>query len=201
MIEFRPVKMPSDLAGVSNGKLGPTHLKTVFFPGYGYSSLHPLALRAWNMMVLALWAATKVTMSVTPGGAYRSFEAQYTLFFQRYDKVYIPGRNVLTNKRTYQGTTYYLKRGMMPAAAPGNSNHGWGLAEDAAIWNAGRFTGITTDPKVWNWLVDNALSFGFSWTGARPGTPGWEPHHLQYFCGDVLPKRVTDAEKYLGIAA
>ena len=204
MIEFPPVEMPSDLAGVPNGRLGPCNLTTVFFVGVGHLSMHPLAARAWNAMTAICKAETKADLSTT--GTYRSFDAQLQLFNQRYTPTYLPLRNVLTNQRTYQGKTWYLRRGCAPAATPGTSNHGWGIAIDTAIaaptydptakaWVT-KIVGITADPKVWQWVQANAMSFGFGWEGARPGMPGWEPWHLRYWAGDRIPKRVLDVEAW-----
>ena len=92
MIEFPPVEMPSDLAGVANGRLGPCNLTTVFFVGVGHLSMHPLAARAWNAMTAICKAETKADLSTT--GTYRSFDAQLQLFNQRYTPTYLPLRNV-----------------------------------------------------------------------------------------------------------
>lgn len=204
MIEFPPVEMPRDLTGVANGHLGPCNLTTVFFPAVGHLSLHPLAARAWHAMTAVCKAETSVDLTTT--GTYRSYDAQLQLFLQRYTDSFIPLRNVVTNQRTWQGKTWWLRRGMAPAAVPGTSNHGWAIANDIAIaakvydaasksWKQ-KVIGITADAKIWNWVQANAMSFGFGWEGARPGQPGWEPWHLRYWAGDRVPQRVLDVEAW-----
>lgn len=208
MIEFPPVEMPADLTGEKNGRLGPCHLQSVWFEGVGHLSLHPLAARAWNAMAVVCFAETKAQLSTT--GTYRTFDRQQQLFLDRYTPSYLPVRNVLTSQRIYDGKRWYLRRGMLPAAVPGTSNHGWALANDIAICKSiydplakawvKKIIGITADAKAWQWVQDNAMSFGFGWEGARPGMPGWEPWHLRYWAGDRVPQRVKDVEAYLAAA-
>lgn len=198
-IEFLPVVLPSSTGPLVNGKLTPCQLTSVFFPGVGHLSLHPITARAWNAMAIAVHAELKKTLSTT--GTYRPYDAQVQVFQQRYTSTYVPGRNVLTNKRVWNGKTFYLRRGMSPVAVPGTSNHGYGIAIDTAWWvGAGKpVTNITSDAAGWQWMQDNAVAFGFSWEGAHPGQPGWEPWHLRYVLGDKVSPRVTSVEKKLGI--
>jgi LAS superfamily LD-carboxypeptidase LdcB len=218
MIAYVPVTMPADLKGQANGKLGPCSLESVYFPAVGHLSLHPHAARSWNLMAGICFAETGVKLSTT--GTYRTYEQQLRLFQARYTDSYLPIRNVTTSQRTWQGKTWYLRRGNAPAAAPGTSNHGWALAIDTAIaktsWDAAaqknvtKIVGITSDLKAWNWLVANAVAYGWSWEGTKvapdwkPGQPaaaGWEPWHLRYVAGDVTPKRILDVEAWLAAAA
>ena len=128
----------------------------------------------------------------------------------RYTPSYLPVRNVLTSQRIYDGKRWYLRRGMSPAAVPGTSNHGWALANDIALCKSiydplakawvKKIIAITADAKAWQWVQDNAMSFGFGWEGARPGMPGWEPWHIRYWAGDRVPQRVKDVEAYLAAA-
>ena len=106
-----------------------------------------------------------------------------------------------TSTRTWQGKKWYLRRRMAPVAVPGTSNHGWGLANDVAIYSGGAVVGITSIAKVWQWVQDNAESFGLSWEGARPGQPGWEPWHLRYTEGDKVPSRIRDMKAWFAAAA
>jgi LAS superfamily LD-carboxypeptidase LdcB len=202
MIEFIPVTMPADLTGQSNGKLGPCHTKAVYFPGLGYAGLHALAARAWEVMAVICLAETGVKLTTTGGGAYRSYEQQLSAFQTRMTLNFDPNVNrdpAITRK--WNGQTWYLRKGYAPVAAPGTSNHGWGLAIDSAIFKDGRILGITSDPKVWKWLQDNAVSFGFSWEGAKPGQPGWEPWHIRYVAGDKTPQRILDIEAWFAAAS
>ena len=202
MIEFIPVTMPADLNGQANGKLGPCHTKAVYFPGLGYAGLHTLAARAWELLAIMCHAETGVKLTTTGGGAYRSYDQQLSAFQTRMTLNFDPNVNrdpAIT--RTWNGQTWYLRKGYAPVAAPGTSNHGWGLAIDSAIFKDGRILGITSDARVWKWLQDNAVSFGFSWEGARPGQPGWEPWHIRYVAGDKIPQRILDIEAWLAAAS
>lgn len=198
-IVFKPVKMPGNLAGQSNGKLGPCHLRPVFFPGVGNRDLHPLAADAFECMAVACLADTK--QKLTTVGAYRSYARQEAVFLERYTPTYNPLINVTTSKRTWNGKTWYLRRKMAPVAVPGTSNHGWGIANDVAIYSGGKIIGITAIASVWSWVQANAESFGLSWEGARPGQPGWEPWHLRYVAGDAVPQRIQDMKAWFAAAA
>jgi hypothetical protein len=218
MIEFKPVSMPASLTGQSNGKLTPSNLTPVLFRGVGHLSFHPVAARSWNLMSALCTADTKSTMSTT--GTYRTYDQQLQLFLARYTDSYLPVRNVSTSKRTWQGKVWYLRRGYAPCATPGTSNHGWALAIDTAIArstydpvakvNVTKIIPITADLPVWRWLVNNAVSFGWSWEGVRvpgnwmPGDPapaGFEPWHLRYVAGDVVPQRILDIEAWFAAQA
>ncbi|MFE5290816.1 M15 family metallopeptidase [Isoptericola sp. NPDC056618] len=62
------------------------------------------------------------------------------------------------------------------AAAPGTSNHGWGLAVDICP--------ETYSGSRWNWLAANAPAYGWDnpdW--ARPGGSKYEPWHWEYTAG------------------
>jgi len=62
------------------------------------------------------------------------------------------------------------------AAAPGTSNHGWGLAVDICP--------DTYSGSRWDWLAANAPAFGWDnpdW--ARPGGSKYEPWHWEYSAG------------------
>lgn len=205
-IVFLPVKLPSSAKGgpLQNGKLTPCDLEAVWFPGVGHLSLHKHTARAFKMMQVVCYGDLKLHMSGT--GAYRSYESQVALFLQRYTDTYLPLRNVTTSTRTYQGKTWYLRRGMAPAASPGTSNHGYGIAIDLGWWTGvnapglSDIAGITSKANGWKWLQDNAESFGFSWEGAKPGQAGWEPWHLRHVVGNDVTQRVKDVERFLGIA-
>ncbi|MEU2198648.1 M15 family metallopeptidase [Isoptericola sp. NPDC019482] len=62
------------------------------------------------------------------------------------------------------------------AAAPGTSNHGWGLAVDICP--------ETYSGSRWDWLAANAPAYGWDnpdW--ARPGGSKYEPWHWEYTAG------------------
>ncbi len=104
---------------------------------------------------------------------YRSLEMQEYGFFQRYtDK---PNKRLLKQKpKIYKGKAWYLRKGNAPLAVPGTSNHNLGIAIDIA----------NASGKRLDWLLKNALDFGFSWELQS------EPWHLRYTAGDNTPERV-----------
>ena len=177
-----PIIMPSDLAGVPNGKLPAKLLQNIQAPK---GQLHALAATAWNAMQLAAYFDGIELKHV---GAYRPLSEQMALFMNRY--ALSPTGRTPQVTRTYQGKTWYLKKGMAPAGAPGTSNHGVGLAIDVASVTSG---------KRLNWLLgdgfmtSNALKYGFTWEVADPKNPNFEAWHIRYVCGDKLPQAVLDA--------
>jgi LAS superfamily LD-carboxypeptidase LdcB len=62
----------------------------------------------------------------------------------------------------------------IPAAEPGNSNHGFGLAVDLANSDGGRINPIST-PKEWKWIQDNKAKYGFENINTTT-----ESHHYNY---------------------
>lgn len=174
-----PIVMPSNLAGFVNGKLPSALLRDVRAPK---GQLHPLAATAWNALQLAAYFGGVELKHV---GAYRSFDAQVSLFRERYSVS--PTGRVPQVTRTYQGQVMYLRKGVAPAGTPGTSNHGWGLAIDVDSCSGKRLAWLLGD----GFATSNALKFGFSWE-VKNG-PNAEAWHLRYVCGDRLPQAVMDA--------
>lgn len=203
-IEFPPLTLPKDLTGIPNGSVPKTLLSQVQMPNASFQ-MHHTAARSWHAMSVVCYAATKQWLAAS--GVGRTFQVQHDEFFRRYTPTYLPGRNVLTSQRTYQGKRYYLRRGMFPCATPGTSNHGWWVAVDLGVFRGPAQTlgYITSHPALFQWLTTNCISFGWGWEGAKvppnwkPGDPapaGWEPHHIRYVAGDAIPQRVLDVEAY-----
>lgn len=176
-----PVQKPADLAGQSNGKLDTSLMTKV----NKWGSLHHLAADAW----FALADAAKqhdMHLTFTFGGMYRSYNSQRDLFLRRYRKGYSPASR---SNKFWDGSWWHLWTGAI-AAVPGTSNHGWGLAIDAAYDNDlsdGVFPDDATYIKshpAWPWLVENAHKYGFSWELQS------EPWHIRYVTGDRIPDRV-----------
>lgn len=164
-----PVKLPSDLKGIEPGKLSESLLK----PATGGGKLHHLAAAAWNAMVAKAKVDGLELKPTSSGDTYRSYDAQKAGFLQRYQLNPIPGAST----KTFEGKTWYLKKGMAMLATPGKSQHNLGLAVD--VHSAG-------EPKRLNWLIANVKDFGFSWEVVPS-----EPWHLRYVCGDTLPPAVA----------
>ena len=174
-----PIIMPTDLAGAKNGELAASVLRKIKAPN---GQLHRLAATAWNAMQLAAYFDGIELKHV---GAYRPFDQQIKLFRERYTGA--PTGRTPQVTRTYQGATWYLKKGMAPAGTPGTSNHGWGLAIDVANASGKRLDWLLGD----GFSTSNALKFGFSWE-VKDGANA-EAWHIRYVCGDKLPQAVLDA--------
>jgi hypothetical protein len=176
-----PVTMPGDLAGQTNGKLNDNLLS----PVDGGGKLHHLAARAWRALVANVAAETGMPMTYTHGGTYRSYAAQETLFRSRYDPAGTGG-----GCKTWNGVRWCKKSAnLATAAVPGTSNHGWGLAIDSAHGTSpSGATSVTSHHAGWDWILDNAERFGFSWELQS------EPWHIRYVTGDMVPVAVLAFE-------
>lgn len=209
-VELRPVSLPSDLAGIKPGSLGPCQLRPIHFPGVGSRDLHHLAADAWEAM--ALICKVETGYHLTTVGAYRSAAECLSLFYERMTPTWLAIRNAYpkVTRTGPDGKTWYLRRGMALVAGFTNgvpdSNHARGLANDNAIFTNAydsklgvwrwQVVGITSVPAVWDWMKANAISFGFSWEGAVEGQRGFEPWHTRYFAGDAIPQRVLDIQAF-----
>jgi len=152
------IKMPKDLTGHKNGQLPDELLAPV--PG---GKLHKSAVRSYKHMLNAAKAAGIELKPTSSVDTYRPYSIQYNAFMQRYSPKPTDDTRGIT--RTFEGATWYLKKGMAPCAAPDptgvkGSNHGWGLAV-----NANRF----------GWYIG---------TG-DPSKPGFESWHWEYVLGNV----------------
>jgi len=192
MLPVTAVKKPADLANQQNGKLTPCVLAPVMFAGVGHSSLHPLAARAWDALVIACHNETGVSLTATStADAYRSYVSQESLFRRRYRDSYNP-LTCSTDFKLWNGVKWWKLRNVAMAAVPGTSNHGWGLAVDSAIWSgSGAPKDITSNRVSWPWMLSHAIEFGWSWEVQS------EPWHIRYTAGDDVPKRVLEIEKAL----
>ena len=160
-----PVKeviLPKDLKDAENGKLDPKLLKAI----KPFGKLHHLAANAWEAMRVA---AEKEGITFAHVGDYRPYEAQLSMFKDRYVKGDSGDPRKITRK--FNNEVWMLKKGMAPAGSPGTSNHGWGLAIDIALKVDGKTVSIMEDPdgkgkgvkSGLDWLFTNADEYGFSW--------------------------------------
>ena len=163
-----PVTLPTDLKGIEPGKL-PAHLLR---PVAGGGKLHWIAACAWMAMVEKAKAAGVELKPTSAGDTYREYELQKKGFLQRYQLEPIPGQST----KTFEGKTWYLKKGMAMLATPGKSQHNLGLAVDVHS---------ASEPKRIQWLIDNVKEFGFSWEVVPS-----EPWHIRYVCGNNIPPAV-----------
>lgn len=96
-------------------------------------------------------------------------------------------RDLPTQERYYD----LYRRGIgNPAAIPGTSSHGQGLAVDINSWVYGNGSNTTRH----QWLVNNAPRFGWSWE--LVGKPSGEPWHFNYVGGwaDWASDNITPLE-------
>ena len=163
-----PVVLPKDLKGIEPGKLPANLLKAV--PGGG--KMHWIAAAAWTAMVEKAKAAGVELKPTSSGDTYRTYESQKSGFLTRYTLEPVAG----TSTKTFEGKTWYLKKGMAMLATPGKSQHNLGLAVDVHS---------ASEPKRLNWLIANVKEFGFSWEVVPS-----EPWHLRYVAGDNIPASV-----------
>ena len=176
-----PIIMPADLKDQKNGQLKPALLRDIKAPK---GKLHHFAATAWNCMQLAAYFDGIELKHV---GAYRPLSEQMALFMNRYSTEKTPRKPQVT--RTYQGKTWYLKKGMAPAGVPSTSNHGWGLAIDINLASGKELKWLLGD----GFMTSNALKYGFSWeVKSGPNAEAW---HIRYVCGDTLPQAVLEAIK------
>ena len=164
-----PVKLPADLKNIEPGKLPANLLKAV--PGGG--KMHWIAACAWMAMCEKAKAEGVELKPTSSGDTYRDYETQKKGFLTRY-QLEDTGTG---STKTFEGKTWYLKKGMAMLATPGKSQHNLGLAVDIA--NA-------SEPKRLNWLVANVKDFGFSWEVVPS-----EPWHIRYVNGDTPPAAVS----------
>ena len=163
-----PVVLPKDLKGIEPGKLPANLLR----PVAGGGKMHWIAACAWTAMVEKAKAEGVELKPTSAGDTYRSYDSQKAGFLQRYQLEAIPGQST----KTFEGKTWYLKKGMAMLATPGKSQHNLGLAVDVHS---------ASEPKRLNWLVANVKEFGFSWEVVPS-----EPWHLRYVSGDNAPASV-----------
>ena len=186
MLTILPVTMPRSLEGIQNGRLSPELLEQVGDRGF----LHPNTARCWR--ALCAEGATKgYSLTYTFGGCYRSYEQQRALFISRYQVTPIEGRPW----KMWEGVRWYQRPNTAMAAVPGTSNHGLGLAVDAALDNdlsdgVGPGDATSIGPAL-PWFREAALRYGFSFEAQS------EPWHIRLVVGDVVPSAVLAYEQSL----
>jgi hypothetical protein len=174
-----PVVLPKDLKGIEPGKLPANLLRAV--PGGG--KMHWIAACAWTAMVEKAKAEGVELKPTSSGDTYRTYESQKSGFLTRYTLDKVDG----TSTKTFEGKTWYLKKGMAMLATPGKSQHNLGLAVDVHS---------ASEPKRLNWLIANVKEFGFSWEVVPS-----EPWHLRYVSGDNAPPTVEAWMEAHGVTA
>lgn len=205
-----PVTQPESIAKVATANIIPSvHGVRKFFPGVGYSWLHPAAARSWDALTAACLAETGVRLTaVSTADVYRSYAVQVAAFRARYVPKWTLAacglKNKVENRRTWDGITYYLLKGQIPCAVPGKGWHPRLLAVDVAVYDPNYIDGnkweggaraVRGNALAWEWLKKNVISFGWSWEIPSEGV---DDPHLHYWAGDKIQKRVLDVEAWFG---
>ena len=160
------MKVTPQLKAWGNGRLPESELYEIV----GGGRLYGPAAFWWNVMAEEA-RKQKIDLRAVSTG-YRSYGRQEALFLQRYSQK--PTGRIPKVTRKWNGTTWYLKRGMSPCATPGTSPHGWGLAQD-----------IEVPARTYRWMCKNAPFYGFYLQGksklpnGKPN-PEFEAWHWQF---------------------
>lgn len=166
-------------------------------PVWFTSFMTPAMARTWRAFILACWAETGQTLApVSRGDVFRSYQAQYALFMQRYEQVSLAVYLVTgtSRRKRWDGRWWRLRPGMAMAATPGSSNHGNGLAIDAGWIVDGNVVSITSNVWAHAWVKANAASFFLHFPVKS------EAWHAEKFNGDAVSDRVQGIELFLGLA-
>lgn len=181
--QLRPiVAMPELTRRYGNG-LAPASELVLVFPRLGrFGFLAPAAARAWDAME---WAAKAAGHRLYATGASRSYSDQVVLFLQRYEdpvRIWRPGR------KEYDGRWWKLRPKAATAATPGESNHGWYIAVDAACVNDTGAT-IPLTAGALAWLEEHASVYGWGW---ELKSEAW---HIRHLYGDDVTPAVVEHER------
>ncbi len=190
------LQYPTDYDRSRNGQLHDSEMTMVDFPRWGPLPMHHLAARAWAAFAHDCELATGVVLTCTsPADVYRDLPTQIAALNQR--AVVVDYATYVAadpkRRRAWAGKWWVFKPGVAGVATPGNSDHGWGGAVDAAVY-VPPILFIKRKPaalflsKAWSWCLAHAAEYGFSWASQA------EPWHLQYFAGDQLPAVVLRFE-------
>lgn len=167
---------PADLSGVSNGRL-PNHLLVAVDMSGRPARCHPQVARALRALIHDCREATGADL--TNVGHYRSFDAQVALLQARYVRA-------SSGTRFWDGS-WWRRVTDAPVATPGTSDHGWGLAIDAAVRDprSGQAVGVYRS-AAWAWLREHLTQYGLCWAWADEGDEPWHWHLFEIGAPAVL---------------
>jgi hypothetical protein len=146
----------------TNGNVPASLLAPLDGENYGDAVLRRDAAESWNRARAEVKAKTGIVLTVR--GWNRTLAEQERFFFERY----APTPSGGTDIRWYKGVRYSRVRGA-PAAIPGQSNHGWGLAVDVDDFGAYGTSGnarsrlATPILEKHGWTDDEGSSIGEPW--------------------------------------
>lgn len=130
-------------------------------------------------------------------GRYRTYERQVALFYERYTTDITKAKTPYVT-RSWEGRTWYLKKGMAMAATPGTSNHGYGLADDVAedpdSDDSTPVLGI--DSATLGWMRDVAPLHGW---GLDTRVEPWHWHWYMPDNPNTLTQRTVDVLAGAGV--
>lgn len=166
--ECQPLFVPEGLSVSDNGRLPDECLQEVA-PA---CRLYRDVAQSWLQLTEAAVRDGVVIRLMNRRSAYRSLRTQMRIFHERYD-VAEPGN---TGALCWAGQFWVQRPGMRPAAIPGTSPYGLGLAVSVA--------GVRQGSSEWQWLVRHAARFGWSWE--RKDSP-WHLIHTGRPVQDMEP--------------
>ena len=188
---------PAALSKVSNGQLPADWLRAP--DGSTRDDFKAFVPVSYAIQAMHLAAADDgITLRTT--GRYRPLARQQALFAERYKSG--SANNVGCGSKVYQGKTWYLQRSvkggcLAMAAAPGTSNHGWGIADDFSEWDEGDPSfGSSLDQVDLQWLADNARDFFFA---LDVRSEAWHWHWYNPANPNTLSQRTVDVLTANGI--
>lgn len=164
---IKPYLIPEDLSINDNGSLDSSKLVLIDEESNVY--LYRDAALAWKAIREAVYNQLEglELKPVSSLSGYRTLEQQERFFLDRYSKI-----NSAENVVGYQGSLWKRKKGA-PAAVPGTSAHGLGIAID--------IKGLKNNTPLMDWMLRFSAAYGWSWELQS------EPWHMVY-CGVEKPK-------------
>jgi hypothetical protein len=149
----------------TNGNVPKVLLAPLDGQNYGNAELRRDAAESWNRARAEVKAKTGIVLTVR--GWNRTLAEQERFFFERYSRQ-AAGNGPFGDVRWYKGVRYVRTTGA-PAAIPGTSNHGWGLAVDIDDFGAYRTKGNARSRlaspilEKHGWTDDEGSSIGEPW--------------------------------------
>lgn len=175
----------------TNGNVPASLLAPLDGENYGKAELRRDAAEAWNRARAEVKAKTGIVLTVR--GWNRTLAEQERFFFERYAPTPSGGIDV----RWYKGVRYSRVRGA-PAAIPGTSNHGWGLAVDVDDFGAYGTSGNARSAKATpilekhGWTDNEGSSIGEPWH--RVYNPAKDTHPPTVQEDDMTPAQATQLD-------
>lgn len=178
----------------TNGNVPASILAPLDGENYGDATLRRDAAESWNRARADVKARTGIVLTVR--GWNRTLAEQERFFFERYSRQ-ATGDGPFGDVRWYKGARYVRVTGA-PAAIPGTSNHGWGLAVDIDDFGAYRTTGNARSTKATpilerhGWTDNEGSSIGEPWH--RVYNPASDTHPAPFQEDDMTPAQAEQLD-------